>query len=151
MKITNWGGDMFIGEYNHSLDTKNRIIIPAKFRDELGKNFVLTKGLDGCLYVYPKSQWEVLQKKLETLPLTNKNARAFVRFFFSGAHELELDKQGRTLIPQNLLEYGQIQKEIVSIGVSNRIEIWSKDKWDEYNNSNIDYDSIAEQMSELGI
>ncbi|AJD31897.1 division/cell wall cluster transcriptional repressor MraZ [Clostridium sporogenes] len=142
---------MFIGEYNHSLDTKNRIIIPAKFRDELGKNFVLTKGLDGCLYVYPKSQWEVLQKKLETLPLTNKNARAFVRFFFSGAHELELDKQGRTLIPQNLLEYGQIQKEIVSIGVSNRIEIWSKDKWDEYNNSNIDYDSIAEQMSELGI
>jgi len=151
VKITNWGGDMFIGEYNHSLDTKNRIIIPAKFRDELGKNFVLTKGLDGCLYVYPKSQWEVLQKKLETLPLTNKNARAFVRFFFSGAHELELDKQGRTLIPQNLLEYGQIQKEIVSIGVSNRIEIWSKDKWDEYNNSNIDYDSIAEQMSELGI
>ncbi|EPY6470226.1 division/cell wall cluster transcriptional repressor MraZ [Clostridium sporogenes] len=142
---------MFIGEYNHSLDTKNRIIIPAKFREELGKNFVLTKGLDGCLYVYPKSQWEVLQKKLETLPLTNKNARAFVRFFFSGAHELEIDKQGRTLIPQNLLEYGQIQKEIVSIGVSNRIEIWSKDKWDEYNNSNIDYASIAEQMSELGI
>lgn len=142
---------MFIGEYNHSLDTKNRIIIPAKFREELGKTFVLTKGLDGCLYVYPKSQWEVLQKKLETLPLTNKNARAFVRFFFSGAHELEIDKQGRTLIPQNLLEYGQIQKEIVSIGVSNRIEIWSKDKWDEYNNSNIDYDNIAEQMSELGI
>lgn len=151
MKITNWGGDMFIGEYNHSLDTKNRIIIPAKFREELGKNFVLTKGLDGCLYVYPKSQWEVLQKKLETLPLTNKNARAFVRFFFSGAHELELDKQGRTLIPQNLLEYGQIQKEIVSIGVSNRIEIWSREKWEEYNNSNIDYNSIAEQMSELGI
>ncbi|NFU37304.1 division/cell wall cluster transcriptional repressor MraZ [Clostridium botulinum] len=142
---------MFIGEYNHGLDPKNRIIIPAKFREELGKNFVLTKGLDGCLYVYPKSQWEVLQKKLETLPLTNKNARAFVRFFFSGAHELELDKQGRTLIPQNLLEYGQIQKEIVSIGVSNRIEIWSKKKWEEYNNSNIDYDSIAEQMSELGI
>ncbi|APQ77740.1 division/cell wall cluster transcriptional repressor MraZ [Clostridium botulinum] len=142
---------MFIGEYNHGLDTKNRIIIPAKFREELGKNFVLTKGLDGCLYAYPKSQWEVLQKKLETLPLTNKNARAFVRFFFSGAHELELDKQGRTLIPQNLLEYGQIQKEIVSIGVSNRIEIWSKEKWEEYNNSNIDYDSIAEQMSELGI
>ncbi|KOR23955.1 division/cell wall cluster transcriptional repressor MraZ [Clostridium sporogenes] len=142
---------MFIGEYNHSLDTKNRIIIPAKFRDELGKNFVLTKGLDGCLYVYPKSQWEVLQKKLETLPLTNKSARAFVRFFFSGAHELELDKQGRTLIPQNLLEYGQIEKEIVSIGVSNRIEIWSREKWEEYNNSNIDYDSIADQMSELGI
>ncbi|EJO5346593.1 division/cell wall cluster transcriptional repressor MraZ [Clostridium botulinum] len=142
---------MFIGEYNHSLDKKNRIIIPSKFREELGKSFVLTKGLDGCLYVYPKSQWEVLQKKLETLPLTNKNARAFVRFFFSGAHELELDKQGRTLIPQNLLEYGQIKKEIVSIGVSNRIEIWSKEKWQEYNNSNIDYDSIAEQMSELGI
>ncbi|GAA0743784.1 division/cell wall cluster transcriptional repressor MraZ [Clostridium oceanicum] len=140
---------MFIGEYNHSLDKKNRIIIPSKFREELGKQFILTKGLDGCLYVYPRSQWELLQKKLEKLPLTNKNARAFVRFFFSGAHEIELDKQGRTLIPQNLIEYGNIEKDVVSIGVSNRIEIWSREKWDEYNNSNIDYDSIAEQMNEL--
>lgn len=142
---------MFIGEYNHSLDKKNRIIIPAKFREELGGKFILTKGLDGCIYIYTKNQWEILQEKLDKLPLTNKNARAFVRFFFSGAHEMEMDKQGRTIIPQNLLEYGNIKKDIVSIGVSNRIEIWSRENWDEYNDLNIDYDNIAEQMNELGI
>lgn len=142
---------MFIGEYNHSLDKKNRIIIPAKFREELGGKFILTKGLDGCIYIYTKNQWGILQEKLDKLPLTNKNARAFVRFFFSGAHEMEMDKQGRTIIPQNLLEYGNIKKDIISIGVSNRIEIWSRENWDEYNDLNIDYDNIAEQMNELGI
>lgn len=142
---------MFIGEYEHALDNKNRIIVPSKFREELGNKFILTKGLDGCLYCYTLSEWKVLEEKLKKLPLTNKNARAFVRFFFSGANELDMDKQGRTLIPQNLLEYAEIKKEIISIGVSNRIEIWSKDKWEEYNNSNIDFDQIAEQMSELGI
>jgi MraZ protein len=142
---------MFIGEYVHAIDNKNRIIIPSKFREELGERFVLTKGLDGCLYVYHLNEWKKLEEKLEKLPLTNKNARAFVRFFFSGANEIEIDKQFRTLIPQNLLEYAEIKKDIVSIGVSNRIEIWSKEKWDEYNSSNIDYDNIAEQMSELGI
>ncbi|NEZ46379.1 division/cell wall cluster transcriptional repressor MraZ [Clostridium niameyense] len=142
---------MFIGEYNHSLDKKNRIIIPAKFRDELGEKFILTKGLDGCIYIYTKNQWGILQEKLDKLPLTNKNARAFVRFFFSGAHEMEMDKQGRTIIPQNLLEYGNMKKDIVSIGVSNRIEIWSRENWDKYNDLNIDYDNIAEQMNELGI
>ncbi|AKN33978.1 cell division protein MraZ [Clostridium carboxidivorans P7] len=142
---------MFIGEYEHALDNKNRIIIPSKFREELGSKFILTKGLDGCLYAYPLDEWSVLENKLRKLPLTNKNARAFVRFFFSGANEMELDKQGRTLIPQSLLEYGEIKKEIVSIGVSNRLEIWSKEKWIQYNSSNIDFDKIAEQMSELGI
>lgn len=107
--------------------------------------------MDGCIYIYTKNQWEILQEKLDKLPLTNKNARAFVRFFFSGAHEMEMDKQGRTIIPQNLLEYGNIKKDIVSIGVSNRIEIWSRENWDEYNDLNIDYDNIAEQMNELGI
>lgn len=142
---------MFIGEYQHGLDAKNRIIIPAKFREKLGINFVITKGLDGCLYAYPTSEWSKLEEKLKSLPLTNKDARAFTRFFFSGASEIELDKQGRGLIPQNLIEYASIKKEIVSIGVLSRVEIWSKEKWQEYNESDIDYDAIAEKMNDLGI
>lgn len=142
---------MFIGEYQHAIDTKNRIIVPSKFREALGDGFVITKGLDGCLYAYPMEEWKILEDKLKKLPLTNKDARAFVRFFFSGANEIEVDKQGRALIPQNLLEYAAIKKEIISIGVSTRLEIWSKEKWEDYNNQNIDYESIAEKMSELGI
>jgi len=142
---------MFIGEYQHAIDNKNRIIIPSKFRDEIGETFVITKGLDGCLYAYTMDEWKLLEEKLKKLPLTSKDARAFVRFFFSGANEIDVDKQGRALIPQNLSEYAAIKKDIISIGVSTRIEIWSKEKWEEYNNQNIDYDAIAEKMSELGI
>lgn len=142
---------MFIGEYQHAIDTKNRMIIPSKFRDELGSNFILTKGLDGCLYAFTLNEWKALEEKLKSLPLTSKDARAFVRFFFSGANEIEIDKQGRALVPQTLLEYAQIKKDIVSIGVSTRIEVWSKEKWEEYNNSDIDFDDIAEKMSQLGI
>lgn len=142
---------MFKGEYYHAIDTKNRMIVPSKFRDDLNGKFVLTKGLDGCLYGYPMEEWEILSDKLKTLPLTNRNARAFVRFFFSGAHEIEIDKQGRALIPQNLIEYAHIEKEIVSIGVLTRIEIWSREDWNDYNDSNIDFDEIAEKMQELGI
>lgn len=142
---------MFIGEYQHGLDPKNRIIVPAKLREGLGNTFVITKGLDGCLYAYPLGEWKILEEKLKTLPLTNKDARAFVRFFFSGACEVELDKQGRGLIPQNLKEYAGIEKDIVSIGVLTRVEIWSKEKWNNYNESNIDFDSIAEKMNDLGI
>ena len=142
---------MFIGEYQHALDVKNRMIVPSKLREELGSKFVITKGLDGCLYAYPQSEWKNLEDKLKTLPLSNRDARAFVRFFFSGACEIEMDKQGRGLIPQNLKEYAGIEKEIVSIGALTRVEIWSKEKWTEYNDSNIDYESIAEKMSDLGI
>ncbi|WP_032121721.1 division/cell wall cluster transcriptional repressor MraZ [Clostridium amazonitimonense] len=142
---------MFIGEYQHALDNKNRIIVPSKFRETLGSKFVITKGLDGCLYIYTIDEWSALEEKLRKLPLTSKDARAFVRFFFSGANEVEFDKQGRALIPQNLIEYANIKKEIISIGVMSRIEIWSKENWEEYNNSNIDFDEIAEKMSELGI
>jgi len=142
---------MFIGEYQHAIDNKNRMIIPSKFREELGTSFVITKGLDGCLYAYTMDGWKIMEEKLKKLPLTSKDARAFVRFFFSGANEVGPDKQGRVLIPQNLLEYAGIEKEIVSIGVSTRIEIWSKARWDEYNNSDINFDEIAEKMSELGI
>lgn len=142
---------MFIGEFSHSIDNKNRIILPAKFREALGDCFIITKGLDGCLYVFPKDEWGILEKKLKQLPLTSKDARAFVRFFFSGASEVTIDKQGRALIPQNLLEYAIIEKEIITIGVSNRIEIWSKKQWDNYNDTEINMDEIAEKMLELGI
>lgn len=142
---------MFIGEYNHAVDRKNRIIIPSKFRDYLGDKFIITKGLDGCLYVYTKFEWKNFYEKLRALPLTNKDARVFTRFFFSGAHEAEMDKQGRVLIPQNLIQYANIKKDIVSIGVASRIEIWSLENWSEYNEDNIDFNEIAEKMNELGI
>lgn len=142
---------MFKGEYQHALDAKNRIIVPSKLREGLGNNFVITKGLDGCLYAYPMEEWISLEEKLKNLPLTNRDARAFVRFFFSGASEIEIDKQGRGLIPQSLKEYACIEKEIVSIGVLNRVEIWSKEKWKDYNESDMDFDLIAEKMSDLGI
>lgn len=142
---------MFIGEYQHALDSKNRMIVPSKLREELGNKFVITKGLDGCLYAYPQDEWKNLEEKMKTLPLTNRDARSFVRFFFAGACEIEMDKQGRGLIPQNLKEYAGIEKEIVSIGVLTRVEIWSKERWQEYNDSNVDFESIAEKMSDLGI
>ncbi len=143
---------MFIGEHQHSLDEKGRIIIPSKFRADLGLEFVMTKGLDNCLFIYPKSEWTILEEKLKTLPLTNKDARAFVRFFFSGASESTLDKQGRVLIPANLREHSKLDKDAAIIGVSTRLEIWSKDQWDNYTDEdNLSYDSIAESMAELGI
>ncbi len=143
---------MFIGEYQHSLDNKGRLIVPSKFRDQLGDVFIITKGLDNCLFVYPKDEWEILEGKLKQLPLTSKDARAFVRFFFSGATECELDKQGRILIPGNLREHCKIDKDAVIIGVSNRAEIWSKEEWDLYNDDeSLSYEAIAEKMAELGI
>ncbi len=143
---------MFIGEYQHTLDTKGRIIVPSKFREELGEEFVITKGLDNCLFVYPQDEWKILEDKLKTLPLTNRDARAFVRFFFSGACESVLDKQGRVLIPANLREHSKIDKDAVVIGVSTRLEIWSKEEWEGYiDEDNLSYDSIAEKMAELGI
>ena len=143
---------MFIGEYQHTVDNKGRIIMPSKFREGLGHNFIMTKGLDNCLFVYPTEEWERLEKKLRTLPLTNKNARAFVRFFFAGATECILDKQGRILIPNNLREYAKLDKDVVIIGVAERIEIWAKEEWINYNNDdNLSYEDIAEKMAELGI
>lgn len=143
---------MFIGEYNHSMDDKGRLIMPSKFRDSLGYEFVMTKGLDNCLFVYPKDEWKVLEEKLKSLPLTNKDARAFIRFFFSGATECNLDKQGRVLIPSNLREHSKLEKDAVVIGVSTRIEIWSSTEWSDYNDDDsLSYESIAEKMAELGI
>ena len=123
---------MFIGEHQHSIDDKGRLIIPSKFREDLGYEFIMTKGLDNCLFVYPKSEWQMVEEKLKTLPLTNRDARAFIRFFFAGASECTLDKQGRVLVPANLREHSKLEKEAVIIGVSTRMEIWSKEEWDAY-------------------
>ena len=141
---------MFMGEYNHTIDTKGRLIIPSRFRDELGDEFVVTKGLDGCLFVFPNNEWQAFEEKLKTLPLTNKSARQFARFFVAGATPCELDKQGRILLPQTLREFAGLEKDVVLTGMLNRIEIWSKAKWTE-NNSYDDMDDIAEQMTDLGL
>ena len=141
---------MFMGEYNHTVDTKGRLIIPSKFREQLGEEFIVTKGLDGCLFVFPQDEWLDFEEKLRTLPLTQKGARQFTRFFVAGATPCELDKQGRILLPATLREFAGLDKDVVLAGMLNRIEIWSKAKWTE-NNAYDDMDDIAEQMTDLGL
>ena len=142
---------MLIGEYSHTMDAKGRLILPSKFRSELGERFIVTKGFDGCLYGYSIEEWKNIEEKIKTLPLvTGKDARNFTRFFFSSAIECEIDSQGRILISQNLREFAYLKKEVVIIGVSSRIEIWSKEKWNDYNDAQ-DTEDIAEKMSFLGI
>ncbi len=143
---------MFMGEYQHNMDKKGRVIIPAKFRGKLGDKFVATRGLDNCLFVYPMQEWSILEEKLTNLPITSKNARSFVRFFFSGATECTLDKQGRVSIPANLRNYAELEKEIVVIGLANRIELWAVEKWDDYMQAaEGSSEEIANAMEELGI
>ena len=142
---------MLLGEYFHNIDKKGRIILPSKFRSELGDRFIVTKGFDGCLYGYSVDEWKGIEEKIKTLPLiTGKDARNFTRFFFSSAIECEIDSQGRILISSGLREFATLTKEVVIIGVSSRIEIWSKDNWKEYSKKQ-DLDDIAEKMSLLGI
>ena len=142
---------MFMGEYSHTIDTKGRLIIPSKFREELGETFVVTKGLDGCLFVFSDEEWKAFEIKLKSLPLTNKNARQFARFFVAGATPCELDKQGRILLPATLREFAGLEKDVVLTGMLNRIEIWSKEKWNENNSlDDVAMDEIAEQMTDLG-
>ncbi|WP_093046650.1 division/cell wall cluster transcriptional repressor MraZ [Thalassobacillus cyri] len=143
---------MFMGEFQHNIDTKGRIIVPAKFREGLGDTFVLTRGLDQCLFAYPMTEWRILEEKLKKLPLTKKDARAFTRFFFSGAVECEVDKQGRVNIAQPLRNFANLEKECVVIGVSNRIEFWAKDKWETYfEESEESFAEIAENMMDFDI
>ena len=143
---------MFMGEYSHTIDTKGRLIIPSRFREELGETFVVTKGLDGCLFVFSDEEWKAFEIKLKSLPLTNKNARQFARFFVAGATSCELDKQGRILLPATLREFAGLEKDVVLTGMLNRIEIWSKDKWNENNSlDDVAMDEIAEQMTDLGL
>lgn len=141
---------MLIGEYEHSVDTKGRLIMPAKLRDEIGYKFIVTKGLDGCLFVFPLKEWEIFQEKLRALPVSDKNARNFTRFFFAGAIECEIDKQGRFLISSNLREFAELDKDVIIIGMNSRLEIWSKEKWQQCDEA-ISADEIAEQMTDLGI
>jgi len=141
---------VLIGEYEHSLDAKGRLIMPAKLREDIGEVFILTKGLDGCLFAFSKSEWEKFEQKLSALPVSDKNARAFTRFFFAGAIECEIDKQGRFLISSNLREFASLTKDVVIIGLNSRIEIWSKEKW-LAEDEEISAEDIAEKMTMLGI
>ena len=140
---------MFMGEYSHSIDTKGRLIIPAKFREQLGGSFVVTKGLDGCLWVFDSDEWAEFSGKLRALPVANKEARKFTRFFLAGASEAETDKLGRILVPQVLRDYAKLEKETVLVGVGNRVEIWNSTAW-ETNSTFDDMDEIAEHMGEWG-
>ena len=142
---------MLMGEYHHTIDDKNRLVIPSKFRTLLGENFIVTRGLDKCLFVYSLAEWTKIVDKLKTLPFTQQNARNFNRFFLSGAANCEFDRSGRVCIPNPLTEYAKITKDCVNIGVSDRLEIWAKEAWDEFLNNNEDQLSdIAENLFASG-
>lgn len=143
---------MFLGEYQHTIDIKGRLIIPARLREGLGDKFIITKGLDSCLFAYPQEEWAVLEQKMRSLPFTRADARAFVRFFFAGAIECEIDKQGRVLIPANLRDYAGLGKEVVVIGVSSRVEVWSKEQWEKYNSESASsVEEIAEKIVDFDL
>ena len=138
---------MLIGEYEHSLDTKGRLIMPAKLREDIGEKFILTKGLDGCLFIYSLSNWEKIVDKLKNLPFTKKDARTFMRFFLSGATICEFDKQGRININTSLIEYAKIKKECAIIGVNDRLEIWALEDFNNLMDDNKDnLSDIAENL-----
>lgn len=143
---------MFMGEFNHALDSKGRLIIPARFREGLGDTFIATKGLDHCLFLYPMSEWETIEKKLKALPFTKADTRAFVRLFFSGASECEVDKQGRILLTAKLREFARINRDVVIIGVSTRVEVWAKEEWKRFSQEAEEtYESVAESIVDLGL
>ena len=143
---------MFMGEYQHTLDEKGRVAIPARLREDLGEKFVVTRGLDQCLFVYPLEEWSKIETKLKALPFTKSDARAFTRMFFSGASEVELDKQGRVLVPQHLRDYARVEREVRIIGVSNRVEVWSEAVWTEYiREAGLAYEPIAETLVDFDL
>ena len=143
-------GKAYKGEYSHSIDAKGRLIIPAKFRDLLGEQFVVTKGFDGCLFAFDQEGWDAFEEKLKALPMDIPGARQLGRFFMAGADDVELDKQGRILLPANLLQHAKIEKEAIIAGVGNRAEIWSKAEWEKASTFD-DINSIAAKMSEYGL
>ena len=138
-----WGIFMFMGEYHHTIDEKGRIIIPSKFREDLGEKFIITRGIENCLFVYSLSSWEKITNKLESLPFTKKDARQFVRFFLSGAATAEFDKQGRVNITSPLISYANLQKDCVVIGTGDRLEIWSQENWNAF------FESASSNMSDI--
>ncbi|MBI5974525.1 division/cell wall cluster transcriptional repressor MraZ [Staphylococcus canis] len=138
---------MFMGEYENKLDAKGRMIVPAKFRQQLNERFIITRGLDKCLFGYTIEEWQTIEEKLKTLPMTKRDARKFTRMFFSGATEVELDKQGRINIPSTLRQYANLDKDCTVIGVSNRIEIWDRAAWNDfYDESEDNFEEIAEDL-----
>ena len=140
---------MLIGEYHHNIDDKGRIIIPSKIREELGENIIVTRGLEDCLFIYSEQEWSLIVSKLKTLPFTKKDARSFTRMFLSGATVTEFDKQGRIKISSPLIDYASLEKECVIIGVNDRLEIWSKEKWDKFvTDSKEDLSDLADHLFE---
>ena len=143
---------MFIGEYKHNVDEKGRLAIPVKFRSELAKGAVVTRGLDTSLFLYPKEEWDKLAHKLASLPLGQSNSRAFARLMLAGAMDVEMDKQGRVVIPEYLRQYASMKKQVVLAGLYNRLEIWDQTKWEDYKKlSEKDMENISEKLGELGI
>ena len=141
---------MFMSEYNHTVDAKGRLIIPSKFREILGDEFVISKGMDGCLFVYANDDWKAFEEKLTSLPLINKEARQFARFFLAGASQVEVDKQGRILLPASLRSFANLDKDVVLVGVGSRIEIWDKEKYEALS-ADENMDDIANAMEALGL
>ena len=142
---------MFIGEYSHVLDAKGRMFMPAKFRDELGEKFIVTIGLDRCLFVFPTETFQIYKEKLDAISLANRDARNFTRFFFAGAGECELDKQGRIMLPQKLRTYARLEKDVTVVGVSGRIELWNTEDWEkEHSIEDFSPDEFSEKMELLG-
>ncbi|KRL63465.1 MraZ [Lactobacillus psittaci DSM 15354] len=139
-----------MGEFHHNLDAKGRLIIPAKFRNQMGEKMIFTRGMEGCIFGYSEAEWQKIEAKLAKLPLTKRNARKFTRLFYSGAMECEFDKQGRVNLTTTLKEHAALEKECVIVGVSNRIEIWSQTRWDEFtDDANENYDDIAEDLDDI--
>lgn len=143
---------MFIGEYSHSIDAKKRLALPSKFRGELGSKVVVTRGLDDCLFVYPMKVWEVLAEKLGSLPVGEAGTRSFIRLMLSGATDVDMDGQGRVLLPEYLKEYAGLDKEVTVAGLFNRLEIWDVKKWSDYKSeAEKNSGEIAEQLGKLGV
>lgn len=143
---------MFIGEYSHNLDEKGRLAIPVKFRSELAKGAVVTRGLDSCLFLYTKKEWEKLAEKLAALPISQSNSRAFARLMLAGAMDVEMDKQGRAVLPEYLRQFAGLKKSVIVAGLYSRLEIWDETKWKEYKNkTEKESGEIAERMAELGV
>lgn len=143
---------MLLGEYRHSIDQKGRIAVPAKFRDKLSAGAIITRGLDNCLFVFAQKEWQELVSKLMALPLSQANSRAFVRLMLSGATDVELDKQGRILVPEYLKKFADLKKQTVVAGLYSRVEIWDADAWEKYKSKTEGAsEEIAEQLGQLGI
>ena len=142
-----WGDNMLLGEFHHNIDDKGRLVIPTKFREDLGQEFILTRGIEKCLYVYSKTEWEKLVGKLNTLPFTKKVTRTLTRFFYSGATACEFDKSGRMSITSPLVSYAGLDKECIIIGVNDHLEIWDSKAFEEFMNDNSDIiEDIAENL-----